>query len=248
MRAAFRTDTGRVRTNNEDSLLVDESRGLYILADGMGGASGGEVASALAVDTVLHQIAIGLASGSPEEDVHALLAKSVTEAHQAILVRASVQAGLAGMGTTIVVALRRGAGLHIAHVGDSRAYLLRQGAIRQLTADHTVVAGMVREGTISGEAARTHRLRHVLSQALGTPPDPEPSLQSLEPRNGDHVILCSDGLTDMLANEAIIEAVREHDGDLDAACAQLVDRANEAGGRDNISVILLAEESPNAPS
>jgi serine/threonine protein phosphatase PrpC len=237
MRAASRTDTGRVRTNNEDSLLVDESRDLYILADGMGGALGGEVASALAVDTVLHQIACGLATGSPEEDVPALLAKSVTEAHQA---------GLAGMGTTIVVALRRGAGLYIAHVGDSRAYLIRQGAIRQLTEDQTVVAELVREGAITGAEARTHRLRHVLSQALGAAPDLKPSMQILEPRNGDHVILCSDGLTEMLGDEALLNAVREHDADLDAACAQLVDRANEAGGRDNISVILLAEESPNA--
>jgi protein phosphatase len=167
---------------------------------------------------------------------------ALLEAHETIHQRTEDEKDLTGMGTTIVVALFLGSQLYVAHVGDSRAYLVRAGSLRQLTEDHSIVAQILKKGMISAPEARTHRLRHVLSQALGSAPSLVPSLQSLDLQPGDSLLLCTDGLTDMLSDSELLSCAESHPDDPQAVCDELVDRANAKGGRDNISVIVALNE------
>jgi protein phosphatase len=245
MTTGLRTDRGRVRPNNEDSVLVDPDLGLLIVADGMGGAIGGEIASAIAVEaTALHLR--DHAGGSTDDARHVLLRDAVFAAHEAIRRRAGEQPELSGMGSTVVVALLTGDRLHLASVGDSRAYLLRDGTIRQLTDDQSVVAQAVMEGVLSAPDARTHPLRHVLSQALGASPALEPCLRSLEVDAGDVVLLCTDGLTGPLDDEAILGVLGRY-AEPQAACDELVRQANARGGHDNVTVAAALVGSEGRP-
>lgn len=239
MRSAACSDVGRVRTNNEDSLLVEAGRGLFIVADGMGGITGGEVASALAVSVVSEYLRDRISSASPSGEVLAALKGSLVEADTKIKERTRRQTELSGMGTTIILALVQGDSVSIAHVGDSRGYLVRGGSIRRLTEDHTVVAQIVKSGIITDDEARTHKLKHVLSQALGSSPSPVPGLQTFRLQKGDAVILCTDGVTDMVEDKELAHIVRECGEDVDRACRQIVIRANENGGRDNITLVII---------
>jgi protein phosphatase len=232
------SDPGKVRPNNEDCILVDPARGLCIVADGMGGVVGGEVASVTAVEVVSRYIHEHVPAADDSEKVLTLLTDSLLQAHETIHRRTENEKELTGMGTTIVVALFAVQKLYLAHVGDSRAYLVRGNTLRQLTEDHSIVAQIVKKGMISAPEARTHRLRHVLSQAVGTAPSLVPSLQTLELQAGDRLLLCTDGLTDMLSDQELLAGVTAHPADPQAACVELVRRANLKGGRDNISVIL----------
>jgi protein phosphatase len=242
MKIGQKSDPGKVRPNNEDRLLVDAARGLCIVADGMGGIVGGEVASFTAVQVVSDHIREHFPAGEDMEKVYTLLMDSLLEAHETIHQRTEDEKELTGMGTTIVVALFLGSRLYVAHVGDSRAYLQRGGALKQLTEDHSIVAQILKKGMISAPEARTHRLRHVLSQALGSAPSLVPSLQSLDLQPGDRLLLCTDGLTDMLSDEDLLGCVSAHPPDPQAACDELVELANDRGGRDNISVIVALYE------
>jgi PPM family protein phosphatase len=242
MKAAARSDMGRVRTNNEDSFLADPDRGLFIVADGMGGITGGEVASALAVSVVSECLRGRISASASSADVLAALEGALVEADSKIKERTRLQSELSGMGTTIILTLVRGDSVSIAHVGDSRGYLVRGASIRRLTEDHTVVAQIVRSGMITDDEARTHKLKHVLSQALGSSPSPVPGLQSLRLHAGDAVILCTDGVTDMVDDEELGRIVQDCGEDVDLACRQVVARANENGGRDNITVVVIRQE------
>ena len=229
------SDVGRARSGNEDSYFC--GRTVFAVADGLGGHQGGEVASAAAVAPLAALDGRELAT--PAEAAEALAA-AIQEANSAILDRAAGDPSLWGMGTTMTAAAVTADGhLQLAHVGDSRAYLLRDGALEQLTTDHTVVAELVRRGRLTPELAAIHPERSILTRAVGldarVPVDtPDP----LDLRPGDQCLLCSDGLTEAVPDPTIAELLST-DEDGNAACRSLIDAANEAGGPDNITVVLV---------
>lgn len=227
---------GQGRDRNEDALLQRPDRVLVAVADGMGGHAAGDIASRVAVDVIDDATA-----HVPDRDRADHLRDSVRDAHDAILRAARAEAGLHGMGTTLTV-------LHIdpdgdtgliAHVGDSRAYRWRAGAIHQLTKDQTWVQQQIDAGRLTPEQARRHPFSAMLTCALGIEDvDLDVQIIDLEPRPGDLFLLCSDGLTAELTDDEIRQQLTDHD-DLDAAAGRLVDAANDAGGSDNITVVLL---------
>jgi PPM family protein phosphatase len=228
--AAAATDVGRVRRGNEDAYLVAPP--VYATADGMGGHRGGAEAAGLAVQTLASR-ALDLAATDGEA-----LAEALAEANRAILRAADEDDALRGMATTCTAALVRGRVAHIAHVGDSRAYLLRGGRLAQLTDDHGIVAQLVRQGQLSPEAAAVHPGRSIVYRALGTEPDVEVDTIEVVLEAGDRLLLCSDGLSTMLADGEIAAVLREV-ADTGLAVEALVARANEAGGADNITAVLV---------
>ncbi len=232
------TDIGRVRDGNEDSFLVVAEPPLFAVADGMGGHRGGEVASHLALETVETLAQHG--SGT--------LADQVREANRAVYARSQEDRAVTGMGTTLTAARVVDDTVLLAHVGDSRAYLLRAGAMRQLTDDHTLVNRMLKAGEITAAEADVHPHRNVLTRALGTEPEVKVDTGEVALMDGDRVLLCSDGLFGML-NEDQIQAICEAEPDPQRAADRLVKAANRAGGIDNITVLVLdAREGPGGPS
>jgi serine/threonine protein phosphatase PrpC len=244
---AGRTDVGRQRTANEDSLVVRPP--LFAVADGMGGAKAGEVASAVAVE------AVEAAGGSSDssEPTEAQLAGIVRDANRRIYDLAVADESRRGMGTTLTIAKVHGDEVSLAHVGDSRAYRLRDGALEQLTRDHSLVAELERSGQITAEAAEHHPQRSIITRALGPEPDVEVDTYTLAGREGDLFLICSDGLTSMISDEEVTSILRSS-GSLDEAADALVRAANQSGGKDNITVILFrlgegeAEAEPAAAS
>lgn len=230
------SDRGRRRSTNEDSFLADEARGLYVVADGMGGHAAGEVASRLAVETV--QRVLGQLSPRAGEP-RAAIERAVREANRVILERTQQSEDLQGMGTTLVLALVDAAAAWISHVGDSRAYRIRRNTIQLLTRDHSWVNEQVRLGLLSPEEARRHPWRNVVTRALGSRDEVEPEVWVDSLRPGDRILLCSDGLNSMLGEEQILETVREAGSNLNEACRRLIDLANQGGGEDNVTVLLL---------
>ena len=220
------TDIGRVRERNEDSVLVDPP--LYVVADGMGGHRGGQVASQVALETMEELSAESRGS----------LAEHVRRANRAVWDRSEEDAQLSGMGTTLTAARIEGASALIAHVGDSRAYLLRDGVLRQLTNDHTLVARMVKSGEITEPEADVHPHKNVLTRALGTDEEVEVDEDSIALADGDRLLLCSDGLTGMVTEDQI-QAILENSDQPQQAADRLVKAANRAGGIDNISVVVI---------
>jgi PPM family protein phosphatase len=237
MKVAATSDVGRVRTNNEDHLLIDEPLGLLVVADGMGGHAGGEVASAMAVTAVAAYVKHSLVRPEPANQTAALLQAAIRTADEAIWTHAYTHHDLRGMGTTVVLALCQGEQVHIAHVGDSRAYLLHHGELRQLTEDHSVVARLIKRGRLTPRRGRTHPLRHQITRSLGSR-QAVADLLCMTWRAGDYLLLCSDGLTNMVEDHDIKELILQRDTDVRAACEALVTRANADGGEDNITVIL----------
>ena len=222
------TDVGRVRTANEDSMLADEQRSLFVVADGMGGHNAGEVASATALEVLVSRVDGGTS-----------LAEATSEANTTILAKASGDANLAGMGTTLTaVTISDGRTAVFAHVGDSRAYLVRGGDLTQITEDHSVVEELVRDGRLSPEDAETHPHRSILTRALGVEEHVEVDAYEVDLLPGDRLMLCSDGLTSMVRDPAISVVLRRERNSQRAA-ETLVDLANRAGGSDNITVIVL---------
>jgi len=235
LRAAARTDVGRKRRGNEDCYAVAEDLGLYLVADGMGGHTAGQVASEIASQAAVGALRTLVDASASLTDK---LRFAVTAANREILDTAQRKPELAGMGTTLVALLAESDRVALAHVGDSRAYLIRGGRIRQLTDDHSLVAELVRRREITETAARGHPHRHVLTRALGVRRSVEPDLAELTPEAGDIFVLCSDGLTGHVRDAEIAEVASGAD-DPAAACAELVDLANDRGGDDNITVLVL---------
>jgi protein phosphatase len=228
-----RTDTGRQRPANEDSYWV--SNPLFVLADGMGGAQAGEVASQTAVDGFTGGLPDG--PGSNEER----LAAMVADANARIHALAQSDEAHAGMGTTLTAAYVGSDDLAIAHVGDSRLYVLRDGELQQLTDDHSLVGELVRRGQISAEEAEDHPQRSIITRALGIEDEVVVDHLTWPVRDGDVFLLCSDGLTGMVPDARVAEIIREAPN-LNQAAAQLIQAANDGGGRDNITVILFRVE------
>jgi protein phosphatase len=225
-----RTDPGRKRHHNEDSYVFQPP--LFAIADGMGGARAGEVASALAAGA-LNDAAV---NGGGTKRVIELIQEANRRVHE----RAQSDAETTGMGTTITVALVESDGsVTFGHVGDSRAYLLREDRLEQLTDDHSLVAELVRRGELSAEAAEVHPQRSVITRALGTDPDVDVDAFVVDGIAGDVYLICSDGLSDMVDGEVIESIMRKHRENLDEAARQLVQAANRAGGDDNITAILF---------
>jgi serine/threonine protein phosphatase PrpC len=230
LRAASVTDTGRRRRHNEDAYVCEPP--LFAVADGMGGAQAGELASGLAA-AALRDETSELAGGEQRVD------DLIQEANRRVYQRQSQDASASGMGTTMTVALVEDGRVAIGHVGDSRAYLIRDRKLEQLTEDHSLVAELVRSGKLSPEEAEGHPQRSVITRALGTDPDVDVDTFSVETKPGDLFLLCSDGLTSMVDDETILREVERNRGDLAKAAKALVRAANKGGGEDNITVVFF---------
>jgi PPM family protein phosphatase len=231
-----KTDIGRQRRENEDSAFARAP--VFVVADGMGGAQAGEVAARIAIEAFERGLPGG---GSPEER----LANLVREANHQIYERSRADGGRAGMGTTLTAAYVDDAHVAIAHVGDSRAYLFRDGTVQRLTQDHSLVGELVRRGKLSEEQAAEHPRRSIITRALGLEPDVEVDTWTYPARAGDVILLCSDGLTSMISEERVRDTL-ESNPNLDAVADTLINEANEAGGRDNITVVLSRLEELDA--
>jgi protein phosphatase len=229
-RSASLTDTGRRRRHNEDAYVCEPP--LFAVADGMGGAQAGELASSLAAEAVRDDTS-GHAGGEQRVD------DLIQAANRRVYERQSEDAAASGMGTTMTVALVEDGRVAIGHVGDSRAYLIRARRLEQLTEDHSLVAELVRSGKLSPEEAEGHPQRSVITRALGTDPDVDVDTFSVETKPGDLFLLCSDGLTAMVDDETILGEVERHRDDLGAAAKALVRAANKNGGDDNITVVFF---------
>ncbi|MEP6813436.1 MAG: Stp1/IreP family PP2C-type Ser/Thr phosphatase, partial [Actinomycetota bacterium] len=225
------SDTGKKRRRNEDSYVVAPP--LFAVADGMGGAQAGEVASKLAAAALKETHPDG-ASGP--ETVIAL----IQEANRRVYERAASDPATSGMGTTITVALVDGSEVTIGHVGDSRAYVVRGDELKQLTEDHSLVNELLKSGKLSREEAETHPQRSVITRAVGTDPDVDVDAFTVTAGEGDVFLLCSDGLTDMVGDADILDIVEKHRDDLDRVTKALVSAANRGGGEDNITVIAFS--------
>lgn len=233
----LKTDTGRQRRENEDSAYARAP--LFVVADGMGGAQAGEVASHIAVEVFQQGLPDG---GSPEER----LAQRVREANRKIYERSLAEHGREGMGTTITAVWLEDSHASIAHVGDSRAYMFRDGQLRRLTQDHTLVDELVRRGKLTEEQAAEHPQRSIITRALGPEPDVDVDTVTYVVRAGDVLLLCSDGLTAMVSEERIAEILASVPS-LEEAGERLIDEANAAGGRDNITVVACRLEEAGQP-
>lgn len=229
------SDRGRIRPKNEDSMAVEPSRGIVMVADGMGGAPAGEVASALAVQETCKGLHSGLG-----------LREAILRANQRILSLATRESELSGMGTTLT-ALRveaDGGAFEGGHVGDSRAYRLNRDKLSQITRDHTVVAGMVEAGTLSPSEARDHYLGHILSRALGTEEDVEVEVFLGVVEEGDRFLLCSDGLMRVMEDRDVEQWLRRsREKDLEDVVRLWVEEANRRGAPDNVTVAILGVEA-----
>ena len=245
VRSFGETNPGRKRRRNEDAFVCEPP--IFAVADGMGGAQAGEVASSLAATALS-----GALSGHEQvaaADAESTVGELVREANRRVHVRATSDAAASGMGTTMTVALVGGGDVvTIGHVGDSRAYLLRDSALEQLTDDHSLVAELVRRGEISPAEAAVHPHRSVITRALGTEPEVDVDVFSLQARPGDLFLLCSDGLSTMLESETIVEVIARERDDLLATTHELIRAANNAGGDDNITVVLFEIGSAPAPT
>jgi len=236
---AVRTDTGRQRNANEDSLFT--SAPLFVVADGMGGAQAGEVASKAAAESFAHEL--------PKAPPERVLGQTIEGANRTIHELARKDPGLAGMGTTITAAIvdLEAEEVAIGHVGDSRAYRLREGRFEQLTRDHSLVEEMRRKGQLTDAQAEDHPQRSIITRALGPEPEVQVDLQTVPAQAGDVFLLCSDGLTTMLGDEQISRVLTRATS-LQAAVKALIDEANRAGGRDNITVVAFRVEDAAAPA
>jgi PPM family protein phosphatase len=268
------TDIGKVRATNEDQFLIavllkalqvqqtslpqpkvqrSSNRScLFVVADGMGGHAGGEQASALAIDSVetfiLETFKWFAQFKGPEQDqVLADFQSALGQANARVLAEAAEHPKLHGMGTTLTLAYSLNDVLYVAHVGDSRCYLCRRGILHRLTRDHTLVEDMVRRGALAAEEAAQHRLRHVITNVVGgDSADFKVEVHKIHLECGDQVLLCSDGLTEMLPEEEINQ-ILDAEAEPEQACRRLVTRANEAGGRDNITAVVAHFRAATQP-
>ena len=235
--SAGRTDPGRVRRRNEDSFVLDPP--MFAVADGMGGAQAGEVASRLAAAAFReYHDADQLA---PDERVQAI----IHAANRRIYERARTDSDVSGMGTTVTAALLLGGKVTLGHVGDSRAYRIRDDELEQLTDDHSLVGDLMRSGRLTPEEAEAHPQRSVITRALGTDPEVDIDMTAVDARPGDLFLLCSDGLTTMVADEDIL-GILAAAPTLDDAARELVRAANTGGGEDNVTVVLFRVEGDEA--
>ena len=235
------TDTGRARRNNEDAVALDESARIAVLADGMGGYNAGEVASQMASERVRDELVARLqphGENPTDTELKTAMLDAVDIANRAVFEAAMQHAEYAGMGTTLVVAVYRGERLWLGHIGDSRAYRYRNGHLEQLTRDHSLLQEQIDAGLITPEQAAYSMHRNLVTRAVGVDELVEMEIHDHNVQPGDVLLMCSDGLSDMLNDSQIAELLRTNDS-LSSAGAMLVQAANAAGGRDNIAVVLV---------
>ena len=230
MKAASRTHIGLVRASNQDALLLQPGKyGLYGVADGMGGHKAGDIASMMAVTLMKRFLSDVKPTGEQ-------LRKGIEEANQMIYEEQLYRSELSGMGTTLTVIWEDKKRIFLGHVGDSRAYLLRDNTLRQVSQDHSMVAEMVRDGLITQEEARRHPYRNIITRALGTDTTVDVDVTEIEKRAGDIYLLCSDGLSEYVREEQMRQLLLEHD--LEEAADLMLNLALKGGGRDNISLVI----------
>ncbi len=241
------TDVGQRRDHNEDSFLVDETLGLFVVADGMGGHAGGGTASRIAVETIRERVrrarerepaSFSAAKPLDEHPARTVLREAVESACSTIFRAAQQDPSLAGMGTTVTAALvLEGDGAFVAHVGDSRCYLLRNGRIYHVSEDHSLVNEQLKAGAITLEEARTSRFRNIITRSVGFEEAVLVDLMGLALAPGDRLLLCSDGLTNMVDDATLLQVASS--AALEEVPRELVERANEAGGEDNVTVVAV---------
>jgi protein phosphatase len=241
-----RSDPGMVRPQNEDAVAANASRGLVVLADGMGGYNAGEVASGMATTLLGTQLDAAFAQRSPDQRVegdklwvHAALEAEIARANGAIYQAAQSQPQYAGMGTTLVMGVFHDNTLTTAHIGDSRLYRLRGEEFRQLTRDHSMLQEQIDSGLITAAEAKHSKNKNLVTRALGVDPAVEPEIHDHDVQVGDVYLLCSDGLNDMVEDEEIAMTLSALAANLELCATQLIQMANDNGGRDNVSVILV---------
>ena len=237
-----RTDIGNTRKLNQDYIYTTQDKignltNLFIVADGMGGHAAGDYASRTAVETIVKYI-----ENSFEKNSLKLLTKAVETANNEVYTEDLLNRRLEGMGTTIVAATFVGRYLQAINVGDSRLYIIRDKEIRQVSVDHSLVEEMIKSGGIAREQARNHPDKNIITRAVGVKSTVEPDTYTEELKNGDYVLLCSDGLTNMVPDEEIAEIIVKEEK-VDEAVKKLIEKANENGGRDNISAMLVKYEA-----
>lgn len=246
------TDVGRVRSHNEDSVVVDAELGLVLVADGMGGHHAGEVASAMAAECISASIASIAAQDSAALDSstkrHHVVHKAIHIANEQILAAADSKASHKGMGTTLVLALFHQDQVTIAHIGDSRAYRLRNGKLEQLTQDHTLVQQHLQSGLLNSEQASKANNRHWLTRALGVMSQVAADMREEKIQAGDRYVLCSDGLSDYLPASVMASILMQSGSTLTALCQQLMKATNQLSGEDNISVIVVEASQVHMPA
>lgn len=245
LEAASLTDAGRVRVYNEDSLAVDCVKGIAVLADGMGGHRAGEVASGLAIEQIVQRLSArqngddASGSDSRRSSPRRALYEAIAEANRSILAAAATRAACQGMGTTVAAVLFHDEGVVLGHVGDSRIYRLRDGCLELLTSDDSLLRDQVELGLITAADASESHNRHLVTRVLGGQEKLNPHLREEEVREGDVFLLCSDGLNDLVEDADIELIVNLLQVNLPLAASHLVQLANDNGGSDNISVILV---------
>jgi serine/threonine protein phosphatase PrpC len=244
---ASATDPGMVRSHNEDSIAADPANGLVVLADGMGGYNAGEVASGMAttvITTEMHQLLDKVRPFEVDPETNKVIAarlvrEQVLKANATIYQAAQSQPQYAGMGTTLVVCLFYDNKALVAHLGDSRLYRMRDGVLKQITRDHSLLQEQIDSGLITPEQAKHAQHKNLVTRALGIDPTVEPEIREYETRPGDIYLLCSDGLCDMVEDDDISMTLEALGANLKLAVQQLVQMANDNGGKDNVSVILV---------
>ncbi len=257
LQMASRSDAGMVRSHNEDAVFFNAGLGMAILADGMGGYNAGEVASGMATALLGSEIEKAFQKMEPYRPdaagklhSHAVLESEISRANTAIYQAAQSQPQYAGMGTTLVVALFYDNMMTVAHIGDSRLYRLRGGEFQAITRDHSLLQEQIDSGMITAEEARHSQNKNLVTRALGVDPTVEPEIRDYDTMPGDIYLLCSDGLNDMVEDEEIALTLQALSANLELAATQLIQTANDSGGRDNVSVVLVrvAREYPAARS
>lgn len=244
MRSVGKTDIGLVRKVNEDNFLCEKLEGiddsyLYIVADGMGGHNAGEVASSMAVQEVASYIKERtevLKLG--EKEIQDLIRNAMLYANDKVYKTSIIKSNCLGMGTTLSMVLLKGTSIHIGHVGDSRIYLIRNNEITRLTEDHSLVAELIKSGSIKPEEANSHPQKNVITRALGTEYTLEPDMSRCDVQDGDYVLICTDGLSNAVYEEEMVSLITKT-SDLNEACELLIDKAKENGGFDNITAVVI---------
>lgn len=247
---ALKTHAGQVRPLNEDAVGADPDSGLFILADGLGGYNAGEIASTMAVSTLLAELPADLEAarhGTSAFDPQAVLRDRLIAMNSTIFRAALNSSAFEGMATTIVVAWLLGDRLWVAHTGDSRLYRMRGGQLEQLTRDHSFSQELLDAGMVTEEEARLLPAKNLVTRALGASAEVDPEVHDYPLQSGDIVMMCSDGLTEMISYAEIAEQLHAAKGDVQDSARRLVDMANVAGGRDNVSVVVVGVQEAAAP-
>jgi len=247
---ALKSHPGQVRPLNEDAIGADPSCGLFVLADGLGGYNAGEVAAVMAISSVLERLASAVESSNPDEGTFnpdEVIYDTVTDINSGIYNAALNSAAFEGMATTLVIAWFLAGRLWVAHTGDSRLYRYRDSMLEQITRDHSFSQELLDAGMVTEEEARALPAKNLVTRALGAGVDIEPDIQQTDVQTGDVILLCSDGLTEMVGSYEIEGLLSINEADMHETARRLIDLANESGGRDNISVILVRVSSVTQP-